>query len=95
MCISLATIYCINLGPGALSRLLPHYHRDDNMDRASQVLAQGVLPGVPRSNYSLLASPILEPAFSRASELPDILNSINSCHETSQCSDAGGGGNLR
>jgi len=26
----------------ALSRLLPHYHRDANMNRASQVLAQGV-----------------------------------------------------
>jgi hypothetical protein len=37
------------LGPGALSRLLPHHDRDDNMDRASQVLAQGVPPGVPRS----------------------------------------------
>ena len=26
----------------ALSHLLPHHHRDDNMDRASKVLAQGV-----------------------------------------------------
>jgi hypothetical protein len=31
----------------ALSRLLPHYYRDANMDRASQVLAQDMPPGVP------------------------------------------------
>lgn len=37
----------------ALSRLLPHYHRDANMDRASQVLAQGVPPGVPTSYRAL------------------------------------------
>ena len=37
----------------ALSRLLPHYHRDPNMDRASQVLAQGVPPGVPTSYRAL------------------------------------------
>jgi hypothetical protein len=36
------------LVPAALSRLLPHYHRDGNMDRASQVVAQVVPPGVPR-----------------------------------------------
>jgi hypothetical protein len=35
------------LGLGELSRLLPHYHQDANIDRASQVLGQGVPPGVP------------------------------------------------
>ena len=41
-------------GPGrALSRLLLHYHRDANMDRASQVLAQGVPPSVPKSYRAL------------------------------------------
>jgi hypothetical protein len=37
----------------APSRLLPHLHRDGNMDRASQVLAQGVPPGVPKSYRAL------------------------------------------
>ena len=29
------------------------YHRNDNMDRAIKVLAQGVSPGVPKSYYAL------------------------------------------
>jgi hypothetical protein len=42
------------LGPQERSsRLLPHYHRDDNMDRATKVVAQGVPPGVPRSYRAL------------------------------------------
>jgi hypothetical protein len=35
------------------SHLLPYHHRDNNMDRASQVFAQGVPPGVPRSYRAL------------------------------------------
>jgi hypothetical protein len=42
-----AACWCLSL------RLLPHYHRDDNMDRASQVLAQGMPPGVPTSYRAL------------------------------------------
>ena len=34
--------------------------RQDNMDRASQVLAQGVPPGVPKSYRALAYSPALE-----------------------------------
>ena len=39
----------------AVSRLLLHHHRDGRiMDRASQVLAQGILPGVPESYRALV-----------------------------------------
>jgi hypothetical protein len=47
---------CGHTGAWALerfSRLLPHHHRDNNMDRASQVLVQAVPPGVPRSYRAL------------------------------------------
>ena len=39
-------------GATSTSRLLLHHHRD-NMDRASQVLAQGVHSGVPKSYLAL------------------------------------------
>jgi hypothetical protein len=37
----------------APSRLLPHYHRNGNINRASQVLAQEAPPSVPRSYCAL------------------------------------------
>jgi hypothetical protein len=37
----------------ARSLLLPHHPRDGDMGRGSQLLAQGVLPGVPRSYRAL------------------------------------------
>ena len=51
-----------SLGPGALSRLFPKHYRDDNMDRASQVLAQGVPASVPKS-YPCSCRSLQRPSF--------------------------------